>query len=177
MPDNKPTDNEIIKALEECIELRFDDTEYATVRLDTLTNALDLIDRLQAQNKDLAETTHNLTLEKDALFDKAEELKSEVEMLEKTEIEIDDFCRRLCRMGMLNGNAIASYEDLQNYIQEEKSEAVREFAERLKNEIISDTAYGCDSNQHSGYYDYTIKIGDIPEYIDNLVKEMVGDKE
>ena len=53
-------------------------------------------------------------------------------MLEKTEIEIDDFCRRLCRMRMLNGNAIASYEDLQNYIQEEKSEAIKEFAERSK---------------------------------------------
>ena len=37
--------------------------------------------RLQAQNKDLAETIHNLTLEKDALFDKAEELKVEVERL------------------------------------------------------------------------------------------------
>ena len=47
----------------------------------------------------------------------------------------------------------------------------------MKNEIISDTAYGCDSNQHSGYYDYTIKIGDIPEYIDNLVKEMDGEAE
>ena len=116
--------------------------------------------------------------------DKIEELESEItrqqgeiERLKKTEIEIDDFCRRLCRMRMLNGNAIASYEDLQNYIQEEKSEAVKEFAEKLKNEIISDTAYGCDSNQHSGYYDYEIKIGDIPEYIENLVKEMVGDKE
>ena len=54
-----------------------------------------------------------------------------------------------------------------------KSEAIKEFAERLKIEIISDTAYGCDCNQHSGYYDYTIKIGDIPEYIDNLVKEMM----
>ena len=55
------------------------------------------------------------------------------------------------------------------------AEAIKGFAEKLKAEIISDTAYGCDSNQHSGYYDYTIKIGDIPEYIDNLVKEMVGD--
>ena len=55
-----------------------------------------------------------------------------------------------------------------------KSEAYKEFAERLKDEIISDTAYGCDSNQHSGYYDYTIKIGDIPEYIDDLLKEMEG---
>ena len=52
--------------------------------------------------------------------------------------------------------------------------AIKDFAERLKNEIINDTAYACDSTQHSGYYDYQIKIGDIPEYIDNLVKEMVG---
>ena len=37
--------------------------------------------RLQAQNKDLAETVHNLTIEKDALFDKAEELKAEIERL------------------------------------------------------------------------------------------------
>lgn len=44
------TDNEIIKALEECIELRFDDeTEYVTVRLDILTNALDPIKRQQAE--------------------------------------------------------------------------------------------------------------------------------
>ena len=56
-----------------------------------------------------------------------------------------------------------------------KSEAYKEFAERLKNEIINDTAYACDSTQHSGYYDYQIKIGDIPEYIDNLAKEMVGE--
>lgn len=53
-----------------------------------------------------------------------------------------------------------------------KSKAIKEFADRLKVEIISDTAYGCDCNQHSGYYDYKIKIGDIPEYIDNFVKEM-----
>lgn len=60
---------------------------------------------------------------------------------------------------------------------EVRTEAYKEFAERLKNEIISETAYGCDSNQHTGYYDYQIKLDDIPEYIDNLVKEMVGDTE
>lgn len=60
-------------------------------------------------------------------------------------------------------------------VSEIKSETIREFVERLKNEIISNTAYGCDTNQHSGYYDYSIKVSDIPEYIDNLVKEMVGE--
>ena len=131
------TDNEIIKALEECIELRFDDTEYATVRLDTLSNALDLITRQQAE----IERLKNENMAKEAEYNDMLEQRNSVE----------------------------------RYLETAKSEAVKEFAARLKNEIISDTAYGCDSNQHSGYYDYTIKIGDIPEYIDNLVKEMVGD--
>ena len=63
------------------------------------------------------------------------------------------------------------FQDLQERTNEVKAEAYKEFAERLKNKIISDTAYGCDASQHTGYYDYQIKIGDIPEYIDNLVKE------
>ena len=69
------------------------------------------------------------------------------------------------------------FQDLQERTNEVKAEAYKEFAERLKNEIISDTAYGCDTSQHTGYYDYQIKIGDIPEYIDNLLKEMVGEEE
>ena len=48
--------------------------------------------RLQAQNKDLAETVHNLTIEKDALFDKAEELKAEIERLKTNlSIELENF--------------------------------------------------------------------------------------
>ena len=82
------TDNEIIKALECCCK----NNNCEGCPLDYLTfssqcaselaiKSLDLINRLQAQNKDLAETVHNLTIEKDALFDKAEELKAEVERL------------------------------------------------------------------------------------------------
>ena len=95
--------------------------------------------------------------------------QSEIERLEKTEIEIDDFCRRLCRMRMLNGDAIASYEDLQNYIQEAKSEAIKEFTERLKNKIKTEcNPYGKPT------FDYDTSLA-IMRYIDNLVKEMVGE--
>ena len=184
MPDKKLTDNEIVKALECC---RYNDLKKACKKcpfdkeehcLDAILNsALDLINhlqakaikeqnknsklrnernRLQAQNKDLAETVHNLTIEKDALFDKAEELKAEIERLKTNlNVELENFATE--------------------YDNKIKSEAYKEFAERLKNEIINDTAYACDITQHSGYYDYQIKIGDIPEYIDNLVKEMVGE--
>ena len=97
--------------------------------------------------------------------------QSEIERSEKKEIEIDDFCRRLCRMRMLNGDAIASYEDLQNYIQEAKSEAIKEFAERLKNKIKTEcNPYGKPT------FDYDTSLA-IMRYIDNLVKEMVGEKE
>ena len=136
------TDSEIIKALQIHIN-EYDKTGISVDnnRLDKL--ALDLINRQQ----------------------------SEIERLEKTEIEIDDFCRRLCRMRMLNGNAIASYEDFQNYIQEAKSEAVKEFTERLKNKIKTEcNPYGKPT------FDYDTSLA-IMRYIDNLVKEMVGEKE
>ena len=91
--------------------------------------------------------------------------KEEIERLEKKEIEIDDFCRRLCRMRMLNGDAIASYEDLQNYIQEAKFEAIKEFAERLKNKIKTEcNPYGKPT------FDYDTSLA-IMHYIDNLVKK------
>ena len=74
-----------------------------------------------------------------------------------------------------SGIRASSVEDWLKHCNKIRAEAIKEFAERLKNEIISETAYGCDTNQHSGYYDYSIKIGDIPEYIDNLVKEKLGE--
>ena len=164
MPDKKLTDNEIIKALKCCSKSGWlndcdgcpcfdpkEDIQTSECQERLMKYAFDLINRLQAQNKDLAETVHNLTIEKDALFDKAEELKAEVERLREFIVET-----RRCD-------------------KEIKSEARKEFAERLKNEIINDTAYACDSTQHSGYYDYQIKIGDIPEYIDNLFKELAGE--
>ena len=132
--------------MKECIELRFDDTEYATVRLDTLTNALDLIDRLQAQNKDLAETTHNLTLEKDALFDKAEELKAEVERSKKKVEELSE---------VLSDSIRIRYKEC-------KSEAIKEFADRLK-----------DSFFDNGYESPDV---DFDYFVDNLLKEMVGEE-
>ena len=95
--------------------------------------------------------------------------KAEIERSEKKEIEIDDFCRRLCRMKMLNGDAIASYEDLQNYIQEAKSEAIREFAERLK-EKLGD-CYIVSDGEYCGF-----DCGYIHRTITNLLKEMVGEE-
>ena len=96
-------------------------------------------------------------------------LKDAIDLISRQQAEIDILKAHLKRVCAERDARICT----NNFL---KTEAAKEFAEKLKNEIISDTAYGCDCTQHSGYYDYRIKIGDIPEYIDNLVKEMVGEE-
>ena len=95
------TDNEIIKALE----------SFGNHLDSKLRNERN---RLQTQNKDLAETVHNLTIEKDTLFDKAEELKAEVERLY---IALEE-----------NQKATKFWKDKSETI---KAEAYKEFAEEI----------------------------------------------
>ena len=97
MPDKKLKDNEIIKALEECIELRFDDTEYATVRLDTLTNALDLINRQKAEIESLKHRKTELQIRNQELqHEKSEAIKEFAERLkEKCYEDFQETCEML----------------------------------------------------------------------------------
>ena len=158
--DKKLTDNEIIKALECCIgdtegKNCFDCPLYEIddCQVHMYLDALNLINRLQAQNKELSETVHNLTIEKDALFDKAEELKAEVEKLNK-EIQI----------------AKDAYTMLQAKIEIIKSEAYKECIEKVKNYIKTHcNPYGKPDFD----YDTSIKI---LNFIDNLKKELVGEE-
>ena len=118
MTDKKLTDNEIKKALEcccnaQCSKCKYYGTGNANCVKTNMINSFDLINRLQAQNKDLAETVHNLTIEKDALFDKAEELKAEIERLKTNlNVELENFATE--------------------YDNKIKAEAIKEFAEKLK---------------------------------------------
>ena len=83
---DKLTDQEIEKALTICssVDLTcltcpavfdFDDMNCFKVK----KGALDIIKRLRAKNKELNETIQNLTIEKDRLIDKCEELKEVIE--------------------------------------------------------------------------------------------------
>ena len=155
------TDNEIIKTLQEMADYPHNYEEGQD-----LQNALDLINRLQAQNKDLAETVHNLTLEKDALFDKAEELKVEVERLQNILICFMDALGKVRKVDDIDEISLIPLMSELNkqYRAELKAEAYKEFAERLKEKSDS-------------RFDYSELVFEISEEdIDNLVKEMVGDE-
>ena len=188
------TDNEIIKALKD----KINGSDYQCFEDD---DVLDLIVKQRAEIKRLNYILWGVMHSVDKWLDGAELEQDEVNraatMREKTLRIIEEKQAEIERLEnevkLLTQNSITekfphcvlcgngaiitkSLEDYDKIIADISLEAVKEFAEKLKNEIISDTAYGCDSTQHSGYYDYKIKIGDIPEYIDNLVKEMVGDE-
>ena len=158
-------DNEIINEWKDEIHrAEYIDSSYCDcIDLTLIKNTLDLINRQQAENKRLKKEVNLVSIQFQDLQERYEEAQAEIERFRKKEIEIDDFCRRLCRMRMLNGNAIASYEDLQNYIQQEKSEAVKEFAEKLKF-VWFDNRY--DSPDID--FDY---------FVDILVETLVGDTE
>lgn len=157
------TDNEIIKALE-CCKSPVANCEDCTIfdfgtdcQFIVIKHALNLINRQQAEFERLRKEVNLVSIQFQDLQERYEEAQNEIAQWKE---EANRYQRLWCI-------AIDDVDDIETVT----SEAIKEFAERLKNEIISETAYGCDSNQHTGYYDYQIKIGDIPEYIDNLVKE------
>lgn len=178
------TVNGIIKALECCRDNNCNECPIEGCTDNIFREALDLINRLQAKIenlKDILYDTEGVNLvnywhqqckiaENGCRnFDEENKnLKAEIERLQNIKVETDDFCRRLCRMRMLNGKAIASFEDLQNYIKKEKTEARQEFAERLKK---SDEFWDCI--RAIGNVD---KIDCLVNIIDNLIKEMEEEK-
>ena len=169
MTDKKLTDNEIIKALEGAIlNAKKCDSKVWSIEVYKLEKALDLIsclqakaikeqnknsklrnerNRLQAQNKDLAETVHNLTIEKDALFDKVEELKAEIE-----------------RLNALVKTKNKLIEGLDQSISYAYDRAIKEFAERLKEKAYT----------HSDITGYQSTVVDVCE-IDGVYEELVGE--
>ena len=159
-------DNDIIKALECCVhqncaECQLDELAFCMDALNSY--ALDLINRQKAENERLQK---RLEGEKHALFEQqayTAELQKEVDATYKL-LELKREEER--REHELNMDALKEIKSLlPNAIYRAKSEAVKEFAERLKCDItINNTEDGC--------LIYSVDYGCLMEDIDNLVKEM-----
>lgn len=193
---DKLTDNEIIKVLECCVGdaegkncfdcplYEIDDCQAhmyldaldlinrlqaeLKVSNEALNNSIKLNNRLETQNKDLAETVHNLTLEKDALFDKAEELKAEVERLK------DEICiqyKIIDERGAEVFRQDRCIRTLHEKLEIDKAEAYKECIEKVE-EIICDNTYPDFDVNHKA-----VNIWKAEAYkdINNLLKEMVGE--
>ena len=153
------TDNEIIKALECCLDISpsnckncplFNVTNSTMVCSKIATKfSIDLINRQQAENINLKGHLEQLK----SRYDNA---KSEIKRLKGISVSPSkdsmDFCGVLCDYA-------------EELIDKAKSEAYREFAEMLKNEINIRTTYSREQDKN------------VMRMIDNLVKEIVGEKE
>ena len=88
MPDKKLTDSEIVKALKEILKLML--CEGDLQRSATISNALDLINRLQAENEKLNKINFDLCNAGGQLLHKVDTIKTEAykECIEKIHTEI-----------------------------------------------------------------------------------------
>ena len=154
----KMTDNEIIKALECCTSwvcgLSCADCPLhgtGCVHFNKLKETLDLINRQKAEIQALREDIHNRKTRENKLRSKIKSFRAEIERLK--------------------GYVTPVVQLVNEYdIMVAKAEAIKEFAERLKEKSSKiSLVYSGDVVKT----DYTINGA----YLDNLVKEMVGDTE
>ena len=149
MQEIKMTDEKIKKALECCSK---DDKEVCVKECPLFRTA------------GCVEELHKLVLGRIRLQE------PDVKDYQRNIIEMDKFARDLCNERLLNGNKIATFEDLQSYISKQKAEAVRELAEELKKQAFEcDISFGLGS-QH-------IRQAVAVDDIDKTVNEMFGNPE
>lgn len=118
---------ELIKKLEEAYNAYYDTSKSMPYDIDKtiretaicLENAITEINRQKAELTQYAHDQHELMIEKDELFDIAEKQKAEIERLQKYNTDI----------------ARKHYND-------GRAEAITEFEERLKKEVLFDSGWG-----------------------------------
>jgi hypothetical protein len=158
----KMTDNEIIKALECCDEIDnnwdsskcFEKCPYkGECARRIMADTLDLINRQKAEISELQRRNSELEIELKAMRGAANSYKAEVERLC---VELDEV---IIAKDLL-------FDEAEALIKKNKAEAIKEFAERLKEK-------GTPVTGGKGFEGVYVMCSNI--VIDNLVKKMVGD--
>ena len=147
MPDKKLTDNEIVKALKEILEIMLvmgDLQKSATIR-----NALDLINRLQAENEQYKDYTEKW-------MEKCDEIQAENERLSKGLPMSASYLFKKAELDELITRAV---EVDSKYAAKIKAEAYKEFAKEIFELFPADKPYTAISR-------VTVK---------HILKELVGE--
>ncbi len=162
MIDNKPTDNEIVKALKQKIKFReFDESNDAIIKFDILENSLDLINRLQAEKDVIQHYINHLQKE-------SEKLKNEKEAILKYHPSTTHPYEVITPHGVVFAKTEKEYDDFKKNI---KAEAYKECIEKVKMEAENATCvYEPDRPQADNMVYHISNIR-----LDNLLKELVGD--
>ena len=151
----------------------------------SFSKILDLIHRLQGDNKRLTEENKKLSI-KVWNYEKPAEFSINYQQL--AHCSIADCYRENQDLRCKNAEIQKQVEELTvrtselfKELQEEKrayARAVKDTAEKVisdfRNIFIEQSAYGCDVNQNCGYYDCKVKVGEVVEQIEDYAKEHYG---
>jgi chromosome segregation ATPase len=199
MTDKKLTDNEIIKALEcckgadtDCWECELFDTCKFTVQ-QIMQNALDLINRLQAEIKHIDNESSALLADIDFRENELNRLQAEVqtreEKLHNRKAEVNRLNSKIRGLKAENERLANGWKADVILTANVKAEAYKEFAELVQGEI--DDALHSNHNAKAermakpnvdmadefiNYCEGKIHaLSGLNSYIDNLLKELVGE--
>ena len=161
------TEKELINALEYCVN-RGNDCKYCPLYKESdcfliiRTESLNHINRLKTENENYSHNIKKLT-EENMRLQKAKYIFVNVDYCaDDLEKALEENESLKAKIEQLNNNTFAMAITLSNSAKETRAEAIKEFAERFKNSL---KGYG-------GLYCRTT----MNVRIDNLVKEMVGEK-
>ena len=167
MPDKKLTDSEIIKALEDCFNkdhtfvTTYDGKSQAITKV-TMQDILNVFNRQKAENQNLKGHLEQLK----SRYDNA---KAEIERLKPLEENLDKLLYMLNAVDM--GQSVL--EEQKHTI---KAEAYKEFAERLRFEIVNKPSEFKASQATVDFLSgHAHRHHEILDILDNLLKELVGE--
>jgi hypothetical protein len=160
-----PTDNEIIKDMETCIKYR-EERECGNCSrigryqcaVTLMKDAFDIINRLKAENEKLNVELVGMRGACESYKMHYDNAQAEIEKYRYIEQTVKDFWSELKKLSAFKDLQEPTLTELLEYIEQTNAEAIKEFAERLKDK------------RDGGTYPYVLV-----NVIDNLVKEMVGD--
>ena len=109
-----------------------------------LVNAINLMQDLKAENESFGETIN---------------LSSETLRNQRAKIE-------QLKINLANEKKLGKIQTKQAV-----KDTANKILDDLRNIFIEQSSYGCDANQHIGYYDYEVKTGLVIEQIEEYAKE------
>ena len=202
MTDKKPTDNEVVKALRCCgrnsIAGWLNDckncplNDRTTCIPELIYKALDLINRLQAENENYSKNNQQMTKDILDLYKALEQAKAKNERLKDNgKLESENIVLNSL-IEMKNdtiGNQMKVIDMLERQLKTAKAKAYKEFADKVHTEIeealksnykakgerLEKHNVG-DSTDFISYCEGKIAaLRGIDDFIDNLLKELVGE--
>jgi ubiquinone biosynthesis protein COQ9 len=162
MPDKKLTDNEIIKALKDLLEVML--CEGDLQRVSTVSHAIEHINRLQEKNSNL--TSDLTSLQNDLISAKAEIERLHSILLSFTD-EVHTWSNKK-GYDTTELSLISILGESKNIKANIKAEAYKECIDKIKNELRNIAKIEWQDN-----YFYLVGTA----FFDNILKELVGDSD